>query len=313
MRILVVGAGATGGYLGIRLAAAGRDVTFLVREGRKAKISANGLKIRSPLGDASVTPNLVTAREISSPFDLVILAVKAYQLEAALEDMSTGVGSKTMILPVLNGMGHMDRIARRFSSQNLLGCSLIVATTIAADGQIEQLQSRQEFAYGEINGLLSERIKEVDQVMQGAGVGARLSWDIEREMWAKWTFLASLGGLTCLMRGKIGQIASTPTGKDLARELLGEVVAIVKAVGRDPSPEFLSMAEKQLTDEHSDLASSMFRDLNDGHPVEVEEIIGDLYQRGVANGLKSPLLQAAYTHLRLYQDTIERARASSAA
>jgi 2-dehydropantoate 2-reductase len=304
MRILVVGAGATGGYLGIRLAATGKDVTFLVREGRKAKIRADGLKIRSPLGDASVTPNLVTAREISSPFDLIILAVKAYQLEGALDDMDSAVGPETMILPVLNGMSHMDKIARRFSPQNLLGCSLIVATTIGADGQIEQLQPRQEFAYGEIDGSLSERMKVVDRVMQGAGVGARLSSDIAREMWEKWTFLASLGGLTCLMRGKIGQIASTPTGKDLAREFLLEVVTIIKAVGREPSPEFLSTVEKQLTDEHSALASSMFRDLNHGHSVEVDEIIGDLYRRGMDIGLSSPLLRAAYTHLRLYQDML---------
>jgi len=163
-----------------------------------------------------------------------------------------------------------------------------------------------------MDGSLSERIKAVDRLMQGAGVGARLSSDIAREMSEKWTFLASLGGLTCLMRGKIGQIASTPTGKDLAREFLGEVVAIIKAVGREPSPGFLSTVRKQLTDEHSALASSMFRDLNDDHPVEVEEIIGDLYRRGVGIGLRSPLLQAAYTHPRLYQDTIEHARASSA-
>jgi 2-dehydropantoate 2-reductase len=129
-------------------------------------------------------------------------------------------------------------------------------------------------------------------------------------MWEKWTFLASLGGLTCLMRGKIGQVASTPTGKDLAVAFLGEVVAIIKAVGREPSPGFLSTVEKLLTDEHSTLASSMFRDLNDGHPVEVEEIIGDLYRRGVSTGLRSPLLRAAYTHLRLYEDTVEQARAA---
>lgn len=313
MRILVVGAGATGGFLGIRLAAAGRDVTFLVRDGRKAKIRAAGLKIRSPLGDAAITPNLVTAGEIQAPFDLIILAVKAYQLDGALNDVRAAVGPKSMILPVLNGMSHMDRIARQFSPGNLLGCILIVATTIGVDGEIEQLQPRQEFAYGEMDGSLSERAKAVDRVMQGTGIGARLSSDIAREMWEKWTFLASLGGLTCLMRGKIGQIASTPTGKDLARAFLSEVAAIIGTVGRSPSPEFLSAIEKQLTDERSSLASSMFRDLSGGHPVEVEAIIGDLYRRGDGAGLKSPLLRAAYTHLRLYEDTVEQARAPSAA
>lgn len=308
MKILVVGAGATGGYLGVRLAAAGRDVTFLVREGRKAQIGAAALKIRSPLGDAAITPNLITASEIQAPFDLIILAVKAYQLDGALNDMREAVGQETMILPVLNGMRHMERTAQTFSPRNLLGAILIVATMIGTDGQIEQLQPRQEFAYGELDGRISERIKAVDLAMQGVGLDARLSTDIVREMWSKWVFLASLGGLTCLMRGKVGQIASTPTGKMLARAFLGEVAAIVTAVGQAPLPESLAAAKANLIDEHSSLASSMFRDLSGGHPVEVEAIIGDLYRRGENAGLKSPLLEAAYTHLRLYQDTIERKR-----
>jgi 2-dehydropantoate 2-reductase len=308
MKILIVGAGATGGYLGIRLAAAGRDVTFLVREGRRARIGAAGLKIRSPLGDVAITPNPITADEIQAPYDVIILAVKAYQLETALNDMRAAVGPQTMILPVLNGMGHMDRIARQFSPRNLLGCTLIVATTIGADGQIEQLQPRQEFAYGELDGSQSERIKAVDALMQGAGIGARLSSDIERDMWQKWIFLASLGALTCLMRGKIGQIAATPTGQDLARALLGEVVGIVEKVGRAPGPEFLAAVGQQLTETGSSLASSMFRDLSAELPVEVEEIIGDLYRRGESAGLKSPVLQAAYTHLRVYQNTLDQVR-----
>jgi 2-dehydropantoate 2-reductase len=308
MKILIVGAGATGGYLGIRLAAAGRDVTFLVREGRRAKIGAAGLKIRSPLGDVAITPNLITVDEIQAPYDVIILAVKAYQLEAALNDMRAAVGPQTMILPVLNGMGHMDRIARHFSPRNLLGCTLIVATTIGADSQIEQLQPRQEFAYGELDGPQSERIKAVDGLMQGAEIGARLSSDIVRDMWQKWIFLASLGALTCLMRGKIGQIAATPTGQDLGRALLGEVVGIVEKVGRAPGPEFLAAVGQQLTETGSSLASSMFRDLSAELPVEVEEIIGDLYRRGESAGLKSPVLQAAYTHLRVYQNTLDQAR-----
>jgi len=306
VRILVVGAGATGGYLGVRLAAAGRDVTFLVRESRKAKLRVDGLKIRSPLGDASIKPSLVSAREVSSPFDLIILAVKSYQLEGALEDMSPAVGPTTMILPVLNGMSHMDRLARRFSTQNLLGCTFIVVTTIGSDGQIDQLQPRQEFAYGEMDGSASERVGAVDLQMQGANIGARLSSDIMRDMWQKWTFLAALGGLTCLMRGNIGQIAATPTGISQARAFLSEVATIVRAIGKEPSSGFLSIIERQMTDKQSTLASSMFRDLTGGHPVEVEEIIGDLYRRGVAAGLQTPLLEAAYTHLCIYQNMIER-------
>ncbi len=183
MRLLVVGAGATGGYFGGRLALAGRDVTFLVRPGRAADLHAHELRIVSPNGDATLSPNLIEAGELRTPFDAILLTVKAFALEAALADMAPAVGPNTIILPVLNGMRHVDAISTRFRPSNLVGCVCKVATIVDDEARIVQLAPFQELAYGEMNGALSSRIEQLDQFMRYAGFEARASRVIELEMW----------------------------------------------------------------------------------------------------------------------------------
>jgi 2-dehydropantoate 2-reductase len=301
MRLLVVGAGSTGGYFGGRLAEAGRDVAFLVRPGRAAQLRESGLRIVSPHGDAALHPKLITPDALSEPYEAILLAVKGFQLEAALDDIAPAIGRETMILPVLNGMRHMDVLAERFSPHNLVGCALKVATVLEDDGRIVQLSPLQDLAYGELDGSLTPRIKDLDEFMTGAAVGARLSRVIRREMWEKWILLAGLGAITCLARGTIGDIEACPGGATFALQLLGEVVAIIEAVGEPPSETLLSLARAQLSAKGSPLASSMFRDLQRGRPIEVEQIVGDLVRRGAGAGIATPLLSAAYIHLLVYQ------------
>jgi 2-dehydropantoate 2-reductase len=266
----------------------------------------SGLRIVSPRGDVTLEPQLVTVDDISRPYDAVLLTVKGFQLEAALEDIAPAIGFETMILPVLNGMRHMDILARRFSARNLVGCALKVATVLEDDGHIVQLGSGQDLAYGELDGSLTSRIQALDAFMRQADIGARLSATIAREMWEKWVLLAALGAITCLMRGTIGEIEACPGGANFALRLLDEVVSIVTAVGERPSEAFLDIARAELTAKGSGFASSMFRDVQRGRPVEVEEIIGDLLDRGTRAGIAAPLLSNAYVHLLVYQN--QRAR-----
>jgi 2-dehydropantoate 2-reductase len=307
MRLLVVGAGSTGGYLGGRLAQAGRDVSFLVRPTRAAQLREQGLRLVSPHGDATLHPKVVTAGELISPYDAVLLTVKGFQLDAALDDIAPAVGQETMILPVLNGMRHMEIIARRFSPFNLVGCALKVATALEDDGKIVQLTPLQDFAYGELDGDTTPRIAALDQFMQGATIGARLSGVIGREMWEKWILLAALGAVTCLMRGTVGEIEACAGGA-FVLQLLDEIVTIVKTVGESPSEGFLKAPREQLTTRGSPLASSMYRDLLRNRPIEVENIVGDMIRRGAEVGLTAPLLLAAYIHLGVYQNKIAASR-----
>lgn len=305
MRLLVVGAGSTGGYFGGRLIEAGRDVTFLVRPKRAAQIQANGLTITSPHGNATLAPKLVTAEALSGPYDAVLLTVKGFQLDAVLNDIAPAVGPDTMILPVLNGMQHMDVLAKRFTPHNVVGCALKVATVLEDDGRIVQLGPLQDLAYGELDGSQSARLQALDAFMRGAQVNARHSSVIHREMWEKWILLAAVGAMTCLMRAPIGEIEACPGGAIFTLALLDEVVAIVRAVGVPPSDAFLTAARQQVTAKGSPFATSMYRDVLRGRPVEVENILGDLLHRGIDAGIATPLLAAATLHLRAYQNKLK--------
>src|SRR5580692_4017998 len=201
MRILIVGAGAVGGYFGARLAEAGRDVTFLVRASRAEQLLRDGLSIISPHGDVLLTPKLIGAGEIDGPYDLVLLSVKAYALEAAIDDFAPAVGPETMILPVLNGMRHIDVLTQRFGEAAVLGGVCLVATEIDNGGRIVQLAEIQQLVYGERDGEVTPRLQALDATLQGAGFDAQLSTEITQRMWEKWLMLASLGAVTCLMRG----------------------------------------------------------------------------------------------------------------
>ena len=301
MRMLVVGAGSTGGYFGGRLAQAGRDVTFLVRPTRAAQLAERGLQILSPYGDFTLRPQFVTADRISDSYDAILLTVKAFSLESALADMAPAVGPETMILPVLNGMRHVDILAGRFGKNTVVGCACQIARSMDDQGRIVQHNLIQNIAYGEMGGEVSPRIERLDRFMRAAGFDARLSPAIEREMWEKWILLAGLGGINCLMRGTIGDVAQAPGGTEFALAMLEEVVAVVGAVGVPPSPAFGAAAKEMLTAAGSSQTSSMYRDLLRGVRIEADQIIGDLVKRARAAGIETPLLGAIYTHLCVYQ------------
>jgi len=300
MRILIVGAGAVGGYFGARLAEPGHDVTFLVRGGRAEHLRRDGLCVISPHGDVLVTPKLTSAREIDAPYDLVLLGVKAYALEAAMDDFAPAVGPETMILPVLNGMRHLDLLTRRFGEGAVLGGVCLVATEIDSKGRIVQMAEIQQLAYGERNGKVTSRLQSLDATMQGAGFDAHLSTDITQAMWEKWVMLASLGAITCLMRGAIGEIVAVPGRAALSLQALDECAMAAAACGHKTSEAFQSRHAGAMTAPGSRLTSSMYRDLRKGATVEADHIVGDLLWRAVAKGVATPLLNAAVINLRIY-------------
>ncbi|HTX57736.1 MAG TPA: 2-dehydropantoate 2-reductase [Candidatus Acidoferrales bacterium] len=300
MRILVVGAGATGGYFGGRLAQAGRDVTFLVRAARAAALRETGLAIKSPLGDVTLTPQIVEKRELAAPYDLILLGLKAYALESAMEDFAPAVGSQSMILPMLNGMRHIDRLVERFGEGPVLGGVCYVASTLDEHGRIVQLTEMQQLGYGERSGEMSARIHALDEAMQGAGFPAAASPHIIQDMWDKWVVLAALGASTCLLRAAIGTIVAAG-GADQILRVIDECTAVARASDYSPGGSFLTDIRTRLTAAGSPLTSSMFRDMQQGHDVEADHILGDLVDRARGFGLSTPLLAAAYMMLHIYQ------------
>ena len=169
MRLLVAGAGATGGYFGGRLAHAGRDVTFLVRSGRAAQLQASGLEVVSPHGGFTLTPKLVSAGTIEGPYDAILVAVKAFSLDSVLADLAPAVGPETMILPVLNGMKHVETLTARFGPEAVVGCLCRIPAHVDEQGRVVQLGKFHDLVYGEMSGERSARIEQLDAFMHGAG------------------------------------------------------------------------------------------------------------------------------------------------
>jgi 2-dehydropantoate 2-reductase len=306
MQLLVVGAGSTGGYFGGRLAQAGRDVTFLIRPARAAQLRERGLEIRSPHGDVTLQPKLLTNSDLNAPFDAILLTVKGFALHAAMDDIAPAVGPDTVILPVLNGMRHVEVLKDRFGENAVGGCVCKCATILDDEGRIIQLTPLQDLAYGEMNGQTSSRMEALHAFMTGAGFDARLSPVIAREMWEKWLLLASVGAITCLMRGNVGEIEEAPGGHAFILGVIDEAAAIISAVGVPSSQQAIETIRASLTQKGSTQTSSMYRDLEKGRAVEADEVIGDLVRLGREAEIAAPLLATAYTNLRVYTETATR-------
>lgn len=300
MRVLVVGAGAVGGYFGGRLRAAGSDVTFLVRPKRAAQIAANGLIITSSLGDALLQAPTVMTEDINQPFDLVLLSCKAYDLDAAMDSFAPAVGPHTVILPLLNGMRHLERLDARFGAGKVLGGLCQIASTLDSDGRILHLNEMHLVVFGERDGSRSARVDAIAALMAGAAFESRASDAIMLEMWEKWVFLAALAGITCLMRSAVGDMEATGNA-DLALTILDECRSIAEQAGYAPRPAFLERIRGVLTAPGSTLTASMLRDVERNGPTEADHVIGDLLARAAADCNEHPLLTLAYAHLRAYE------------
>lgn len=300
MRILVIGAGAVGGYFGGRLVDAGRDVTFLVHQRQAELIRTRGLRIVSPHGNLTVHPKIILADQIEGAYDLILLSIKAYSLQAAVKDFAPAVGPGSMILPLLNGMRHLDVLTQQFGEESVLGGVCLIAAELDQDSRIVQLTDIHRLVYGELTGGNSARMNDLTRALQGATFEARTSDDIVQQMWEKWVLLASLGAATCLMRANIGEIEAIAGGAEFALAVLGECSAIAIACGYAPGADFLARTQKTLTTRGSMLTSSMYRDMSKNAPVEVEQILVDLLERGRKLGIATPLLASASLKLRIY-------------
>jgi len=305
MKILVVGAGAVGGCFGARLAQAGRDVTFLVRPVRSQQLRSEGLRIVSPHGDLTLQPKTITGKELESPFDIIFLSVKAQALDQAMRDMAPAVGPDTMIYPVLNGMRHIEILTGHFGDRPVLGGVCMVSTDLDEQGRIVQITPMQKLTYGELNGEITPRIRAFDETMRNAGFETELSTTILQAMWHKWVMIASLGLVTCLLGGPIGEINAVPDGERSMLRALDECAAVAAACGFPLPPALVAFLYQAVTAKGSNLTSSMYRDLKKGAPVEVDTILGDLLEHGHSHHVDTPLLQAGYVRLRVYQNSLK--------
>ncbi len=306
MKVLMLGAGATGGYFGGRMLEAGRDVSFLVREHRAAQLRGNGLLVRSPQGDLRLKPRVLISGHIHETFDLVILACKAYDLEAAMTAIAPAVGPETAILPLLNGLRHFELLDERFGADQVLRGLCSIAVRLDSDGAIEHMSEMHALRFGEIDDRRTSRIEAIEALMQGCKFDGRASFSIQQAVWEKWVMLASLAGMTCLMHANVGQIVVAPEGRALMLDTIDECAAIAAAHGYAPRQHVLDGTRTILTEPGSRAKASMLRDLEQGGKVEADHILGDLIARGAKHGIAAPLLRAAHASLKIHEATLKK-------
>jgi 2-dehydropantoate 2-reductase len=306
MRLLVLGAGGTGGYFGGRLAQSGADTTFLVRPARAAQLQRDGLRIRSPLGDADLavahaTADALPALVAQAPFNLVLLSCKAYDLDSAMDAIAPAITGGTAILPLLNGLRHYPALDARFGADCVIGGLCFISAAKGADGEILHLGRPASITFGEREGDTgSARTRAFEALCSQAGIDHLRTPHIVQELWSKYCFLAALAAGTCLMRASVGRIVAANGGDELMEALYRECVAVAAAAGEPVADAASARARDTLTQQGSPLTASMLRDLEAGLPVEGEHIVGDLVRRAHGAGLATPMLATAWCHLQAY-------------
>jgi len=306
MRILILGAGGTGGYFGGRLVESGADVTFLVRPERGKRLAENGLVIRSPVGDATLQVKTIGAGESARPFDVVLITCKAYDLASALDAIEPHVEAGALALPIMNGMAHTDRLRERFGHGRVVGGICQCSTTVNAFGEIEHLNNFARMVFGAFDDQPNHL--EVDPVLDDllaatskANFTSRRADPIDQNLWDKWVMLATLAGMTTLMRASVGEIMATKGGPELMAEFLEETTAVATEAEYPPAPDYLKSVKELLFDPKSSFTASMLRDMEHGGPIEGDHVIGDMYRRARDAGLDAHLLRVAYCHVQAYE------------
>jgi len=301
MRMLVLGAGALGGYFGGRLAQAGGDVTFLVRPRRAAALARDGLVLESPFGDARLPAKTIAASELEPGWDVILLTCKAYDLVDAMAAIRPGVDARTAILPVLNGLSHIETLQREFGHERVLGGLCKIQATLTAAGAVRQLNDWRWITLGELTGGISPRVAAIEAAFAGAiGVEAKAVPDIARRMWEKLVHLGTSAIGTVLMRANVGEIVRGG-GSAWLLELLARNAAISAYHGHPMTAGFMAEYGALFSDPASAYATSMLRDIEAGQPIEGEHILGFLAETAQRAGIDTAIHDAAALHARSYQ------------
>ena len=302
MKILILGAGAVGGYFGARLHQSGADVTFLLREPRAAKIKKEGLVVKSPKGDAVLPVKVVTKGGEGGPYDVVILACKAYDLDSAIESIASAVGPDTTIVPMLNGHAHFAVLDKKFGADKVAGGLARIGGMLGPNGEVIHTSPFAGVSFGERSGKPArDSLKALDAAGKKAGIDGGLNNNINQDLWDKWIMLTSLAAMCCTLRGTSGDILAADEGKDLMLETVEECRKVASAEGFDPGEKGIANLKAFLTQRGSVFAASMLGDLERGGAIEGRHVIGDMLGRARKHGIAAPNLRMAHAVVQAYE------------
>ena len=301
MKILILGAGGIGGYFGGRLAQAGADVTFLVRPRRREQLEREGLVVESPKGGFKLAAKAIEAAQARPGYDYVLFTCKAYDLDSAMDAIAPAMVGTTAVLPLLNGLSHLDKLDARFGAANVIGGTCMINVQLMGNGTIRHMEPLNRIVFGERDGKESDRTKAFAAVLAKSTIDHTHSKDILQDLWEKLSFLSCLAATTCLFRGNVAEIMAAPGGKEIVERCFNANVAIAKKEGKPPREKAEAGYRSRLTDRAGLGAASMLRDLEAGKPVEADHIVGFMLDKARKHGIDDTVLAVAYAHLKAYE------------
>ena len=303
MRIVIVGAGGVGGYLGVRLKDAGDDVGYLVRGHNLTALREQGIYLRSPLGDRDLGPQRASdeAAELG-PADLVVVTVKLYDLEAVAPTLAPLIHDETAILPLQNGVDSYSILAATLNPASVLKGVVTIKSFRAAPGQIVCKSPFCHIQLAEGDGARIQRAGRIAKSLDRCiGVDAVLSKDIDGDIWRKFVMLASFSAITCLARATIGQVRDNNEAYKLAVDATAEAVAVGHALGVNLTTNVMELVDSQVRDMPSDGKASMLEDLEAGRRLELGFLSGSVVRLGKQVGVPTPLHEFAYSALAMHE------------
>ena len=304
MKVLIVGAGAVGGYFGTRLVENGVDVTFLVRKNKQLLINENGIKVQSIHGNVNILPRTITASYPPEDYDVILVSTKSYHLDSAVEDIKRFVGKNTVIIPLLNGISHLDILLNAFPNNNVMGGLCFIESTTNKENVIVQTSPSHDLVFGELSGETSDRVKNIKKVFSNTKASILTSDSIISDMWVKYFFIACFSGVTTLFRSSIGFIREDKGNLEIINRLINEIGLIMKA-HEVPLPNNIkdNLLMKIMVIPET-MKSSMLRDMENGTRIEGEHIHGYLLNLANKYHIDTPLLKIIYFNLQAYENQL---------
>ena len=302
MKILVVGAGAVGVLLGSQLQQQGVSLSYLVRPKRAEELSQRPLEVCLPESVISLSPHCLTQPELSSApaFDLIILTNKAYGLPQVIDDIAPAVGEHTLILPLLNGLRHLDRLDDAFGAGKVLGGIAKTVATLKTPWQVNVASGYNSITVAAREASQQAAVSEIVQLFQQSGLTVEQTDDIMGQMWDKFCRMAGLGAVNCLLQGNVGEYMKSDRGGEIALQIFDECCQVAAASGHPLAEDSVQGFQRILTNPKSSFNSSMYRDMRNGLPIEGDHLVGDMVARGKDVGVATPMLEIAEAVLQVY-------------
>ncbi len=299
MKFAIFGTGGVGGYFGGRLAQAGEDVTFIARGGHLSAIQQTGLSVDSIRGDFVVNPAKATdSTESVGGVDVVILAIKGWQLDEAILQMKPLIGDATVIVPLLNGIEHMEALVNAFGQEHVLGGVCRISVFISEAGHIKHVGIDPFIAFGELNREMNERVSKLYDVFKNiSGVTVEASRNIELAMWEKYLLISAFSGVGAVTRSPVGMFRSIPETRAMFRRALEEVVLVANSRGVGLTEKSVQAVIDRIDQTQPDTMASMQKDVLAGRPSELESQTGALVRMARAATVSVPTHEFIYASL----------------